>query len=177
MAQIAPMIHGVNHIALTVADMKRTLEFYTGLLGMRLVGLFPMHGVPGAVHAFLDMGDGRLLSFIRFAAPAERIEDVTSPRNPAHPSAIGSMHHIALNVPDERTLEATKLRVEATGLSVAGPIDHGFCKSIYFHGPDREQLEVSTFTRPLDDRELDPGTIGHLGISAAELARMRRGDA
>jgi len=39
---------GVNHLALSVADMKRTLEFYTGVLGLRLLGLFPMHGVPGA---------------------------------------------------------------------------------------------------------------------------------
>jgi catechol 2,3-dioxygenase-like lactoylglutathione lyase family enzyme len=157
--------------------MKRTLEFYTGLMGLRLVGLFPMHGVPDATHAFLDMGDGRLLSFIAFKGAHERIEDVTGPKNVAHPTAVGTMHHIALNVPDEATLATVKRRVEAAGLRVGGPIDHGFCRSIYLAGPDREQVEVSTFTRPLDERELDADTIAHLGIGADALARMRRGQA
>jgi catechol 2,3-dioxygenase-like lactoylglutathione lyase family enzyme len=171
------MIHGVNHIALSVADMKRTLEFYTGLLGLRLVGLFPMHGVEGATHAFLDMGDGRLLSFIAFADAPARIVDVTGPKNPAHPSAIGTMHHVALNVPDEATLHAVKARVEAAGLHVGGPIDHGFCHSIYFAGPDREQVEVAAFSRALDEREIDGATVAELGIAPDLLARMRRGAA
>lgn len=171
------MIHGLNHIAVSVADMKRTLEFYTGPMGLRLVGLFPMHGVEGATHAFLDMGDGRLLSFITFREAPERIQDVTGPKNVAHPSAVGTMHHIALNAPDETALLAMKARVEAAGLHVAGPIDHGFCRSIYLAGPDREQVEVSAFTRPLDERELDAETIAGLGIGVDALARMRRGEA
>ena len=170
------MIHGVNHIALSVADMKRTLEFYTGLLGLRLVGLFPMHGVEGATHAFLDMGDGRMLSFIAFVDAPARIVDVTGPKNVQHHSAIGTMHHIALNVPDEAALLAMKARVEAAGLHVGGPIDHGFCRSIYFAGPDRENVELSAFTRELDERELDAATITQLGIGDDALGRMRRGE-
>ena len=162
-------MHGVNHIALSVGDMKRTLAFYTGTMGLRLV--------LDAIHAFLDMGDGRLLSFIRFKDAVASIANVTTSAHPGMPSAIGSMHHVALNVSDEATLEATKGRLQAAGVRVFGPIDHGFCTSIYLTGPDGEQVEVSCFTRPLDEREMDADTLARLDITAPELERMRRGAA
>jgi len=171
------MIDGLNHLALSVSDMKRTLEFYTGVLGLRLDGLFPMHGVPGAVHAFLDLGDGRQLSFIRFRAPKDRVEGLTYPAHPGRSSAVGTMHHVALNVRDEATLLAVRDRVLASGRPVAGPIDHGFCRSIYFKGPDEEQLEVSWFTRALGAEEMNAATLRAVGISAAELATMSGGKA
>lgn len=169
------MIHGVNHIAIAVADMGRTLRFYTGMLGMRLVGLFPMHGVPGAVHAFLDMGDGRLLSFIRFRDPAPAVPGVSAARTPADPVAAAGMHHLALHVADEARLHDLRARLKAAGHPVSPPVDHGFCRSIYFSGPDGEQLEVSTFLRPLDDREIDAGAAAAVGIDADELRAMREG--
>ncbi len=171
------MIYGLNHLALSVADMKRTLEFYTGLLGLRLDGLFPMHGVPGAVHAFLDLGDGRQLSFIRFRSPKDRVEGLTYPAHPGRSSAVGTMHHVALNVRDEATLLAVRDRVLASGRHCAGPIDHGFCRSIYFKGPDEEQLEVSWFARKLGAEEMDAETVHAIGISPAELAAMTGGNA
>ena len=170
------MTHGLNHVALSVADIKRTLAFYTGVLGMRLVGLFPMHGVPGAVHAFLDMGDGRLLSFIRFRSPRERIEGVTAPANPGRSSAIGTMHHLAINVANEAALEAVRDRVRGEGVVCSDVIDHGFCRSIYFKGPDEEQLEVSRFTRGLGAEEMDDATINALGLTPADLKSMTRGE-
>lgn len=169
------MIHGVNHIAIAVADMRRTLRFYCGMLGLRLVGLFPMHGVPGAVHAFCDMGDGRLLSFIRFGEPVPAAPGVSAPRSPAGRAASGAMHHVALHVPDERTLAAVRERVVAAGHTVSAPVDHGFCRSIYLAGPDGEQLEVSTLLRPLDDREIDVASATAVGIDADELQAMREG--
>ena len=165
---------GVNHIALSVSDMKRTLGFYTGVLGLRLVGLFPMHGVPGASHAFLDMGGGRMLSFIQFPAPPEKREGVTHPADPGSPSAVATMHHLALEVPDAAAQAALRDRVKRAGIRVSRPYDHGFCTSIYFKGPDGEQLEVTCQTRPLGAEELDAETFRALGISAEERAAMTR---
>jgi catechol 2,3-dioxygenase-like lactoylglutathione lyase family enzyme len=165
---------GVNHLALSVSDMKRTLAFYTGALGMRLIGLFPMHGVPGALHAFLDMGDGQMLSFVRFATPSAGTEGVTHPAHPGSPSAIASMHHVALGVPDANALGAMRERVQAAGVRVSDPYDHGFCTSIYFKGPDGEQLEVTHQYRPLGPEELDEETFRALGVSAEERAAMTR---
>jgi catechol 2,3-dioxygenase-like lactoylglutathione lyase family enzyme len=163
---------GVNHIALSVADMKRTLVFYTETLGMRLVGLFPMHGVPGATHAFLDMGGGQLLSFIAFATPPSKVQGITHPAHPGAPSAVATMHHLALGVPDAAALGALRARLLEAGVRVSDPYDHGFCTSIYFKGPDGEQLEVTHQYRPLGAGELDAETFGALGVSDAERAAM-----
>jgi len=35
---------GVNHLALVTSDMKRTVEFYTEVLGMRLVKTIELSG-------------------------------------------------------------------------------------------------------------------------------------
>src|SRR3989442_1746067 len=126
---------GVNHIALSVSDMKRTLEFYTDVLGLRLLGLFPMHGVPGASHAFLDMGGGRMLSFIQFAAPPEKREGVTHPADPGSPSAVATMPHLALQVPDAAAEAALRGRGEQARLRGSPPHHHGLCLPIYFKGP------------------------------------------
>ena len=37
---------GVHHIAFSTADMKGQIEFFSDVLAMPLVAIFPMHGVP-----------------------------------------------------------------------------------------------------------------------------------
>ena len=55
-----------------------------------------------------------------------------------------------------------------------GPIDHGFCKSIYFAGPENLSLELSTSSEAIDARQwIDPEVVALAGISAAELARYK----
>ena len=49
--------NAVHHIAISTADMKSQIAFFTDVLGMSLTGLFWMHGVPNAWHAFLAMGE------------------------------------------------------------------------------------------------------------------------
>ena len=171
------MIHGLHHVALSTADMGRALRFYCGVLGLRLVGIFPMHGVPDAIHAFCDMGDGRLLSFIRFADPPPAQDGVTRVPHPGVATAVGTMQHIALNVADPAALDAMRARMRAAGLQVSPPIPHGFCQSIYTVGPDGEQLEVSCFLRPLDESEMDADTAAACGIDAATLAALQEGRA
>jgi catechol 2,3-dioxygenase-like lactoylglutathione lyase family enzyme len=46
---------GVNHLALVCSDMKRTVEFYTQVLGMRLIKTLDLPGGSGQ-HFFFDMG-------------------------------------------------------------------------------------------------------------------------
>jgi glyoxylase I family protein len=36
--------------------------------------------------------------------------------------------------------------LEAAGVEVIGPTDHGFCKSIYFHDPNGHRLELTVRT-------------------------------
>ena len=59
-------------------------------------------------------------------------------------------------------------------MNVIGPIDHGFCLSIYFAGPEGLTLEVSTSREAIDARAwIDPEVVGLAGISADELERYK----
>ena len=96
--------NGVHHIAFSTADIKGQIEFFSDVLGMRLVGLFPMHGVPGGIHAFLEGHAHCSISFVQLPAIADlEIEyGKTHAGNGASPSAPGTMQHMALNVDDRR---------------------------------------------------------------------------
>jgi hypothetical protein len=56
---------------------------------------------------------------------------VSHPSCTAAPVAAGVMQHLGLNVDTEADLLAIRDRVRSHGHWVMGPIDHGFCKSIY----------------------------------------------
>ena len=56
---------GVNHLALVCSDMKRTVEFYTQVLGMRLIKTLDLPGGAGQ-HFFFDSGGGNALAFFWF---------------------------------------------------------------------------------------------------------------
>ena len=143
-----PLSRGVHHLALNTDDMKKTLEFYVGVLGMPLVhalkvppglGTGPANrGNPpfeNIRHYFLDAGGDSLLAFFEIPKGAK-------PR--ADRDAIGTMQHVSFAVSEER-FNDVKIRVEAAGLSYLGPLDVG-CDtwSIYFFDPNGIRLEVAT---------------------------------
>ena len=51
--------------------------------------------------------------------------------------------HIAFKVDSMQTLEATKAKLEASGIEVIGPTDHTIFKSIYFFDPNGHRLELA----------------------------------
>ena len=60
------------------------------------------------------------------------------------------------------------------GVRVLGPLDHGFCQSIYFGGPENLVLEVSTSPAAIDaEAWIDPEVVALNGISAEELERFK----
>ena len=51
---------GINHLALTCSDMQRTVDFYTNILGMKLVKTLEFtHESGSGQHFFFDVGSGR----------------------------------------------------------------------------------------------------------------------
>jgi hypothetical protein len=85
------------------------------------------------------------------------------------------MQHVALNVESEAELLAMRDRVRAHGYWVMGPIDHGFCKSIYLAAPEGIMLEFSTSEgKPIDaEAWIDPEVVKLSGINAEELQRFK----
>ncbi len=172
--------NGVHHIAISTADIKGQIAFFSDVLGMELVALFEMHGVPGGLHGFLEGSSRCLISFVQLPANAEiEIEYCkTHSGNGASPSAPGTMQHLALNVDDDAALLAMRNRIRSRGVNVIGPIDHGMCRSIYFAGPESLTLEIATSSEAVDAESwLDPATVREAGISEAELAQFKNPEA
>lgn len=174
-------IRGVNHIALVCKDMKKTIDFYTNILGMPLVKTTDLPGGMGQ-HFFLDMGNGGSLAFFWFPEAEEVEPGVTTPPNlmgkmgGTITTAIGSMNHIAFDVDHDR-LPEYKAKLEAAGVEVSpilhhDDVDPGFdferkdktrwTSSIYFFDPDGIQLEFAGWVRKFDtttDTEHEPATV------------------
>lgn len=166
---------GVHHIAFCTADMKGQLEFFSDVLGMPLVAIFPMHGVPGGIHAFLEGSAECLISFVQLPAIADiEIEyGKTHAGSGSLPSAPGTLQHLALVVDDEAELLALRDRIRSRGVNVLGPIDHGMCRSMYFAGPEGLSLEVATADEAIDPKHwLDPAAAAEVGITPEALTRM-----
>jgi catechol 2,3-dioxygenase-like lactoylglutathione lyase family enzyme len=147
MIQANPLSRGVHHLALNTDDMKMTLDFYVGVLGMPLVhalkvppglGTGPANrGNPpfeNLRHYFLDAGGDSLVAFFEIPKGAKPKGDR---------DAIGTMQHVSFAVSEER-FDDVKKRIESAGLPYLGPINVG-CEtwSIYFFDPNGIRLEFS----------------------------------
>ena len=175
MPAMARVTH-VHHLAASTARMREVIEFCTQVLGMELVGLFDMHGVPGGTHCFLRLDDRSAMSFVLLPAMADIDEElgVTHAAHGADTSAPGTMQHLAFGVDSVDDLLAMRDRIRLHGYQVNGPIDHGFCRSIYFRGPEGMVLEVSAWITRIDaDRWIDPTAATRCGIDETDLDRFR----
>ncbi len=170
-------IDGLHHLAICTADMKAQIEYFTDVLGMELVALYWMHGVPNTWHGFLRLNDESSIAFVHNPAitgiPVELGK--THAGNPTANCAPGTMQHVALRVKDDAALLAMRDRIRARGIPVLGPLDHGMCKSIYFAGVENLSLELSCSAEPIDAKAwIDPEVQALAGISADDLARYTR---
>lgn len=166
---------GVHHLAISTADVKSQIEFFTQVLGAELVALYWMHGVD-AWHAFVELNDTCSVAFVEAKANREidPIPGVTHSGTPADASAPGTMQHVAFNADSHDDLLRMRDRIRAAGVTVFGPVDHGMCHSIYFAGPEGLTLECATSPAPIPaDNWIDPEVVELAGISADDLARYR----
>ena len=117
---------GVNHLALVCSDMKRTVEFYTEVLGMRLIKTLDLPAGSGQ-HFFFDMGGGNALAFFWFPDAPDAVPGISAPVTvPGFgewTSAVGSMNHIAFNVPAERFDEYVA-KLHAKGVRMGPVLNH-----------------------------------------------------
>jgi glyoxalase family protein len=126
---------GFHHITMVATDAPRTLAFYGALLGLDLVKRTVNFDDPGAYHLYFGRDGGRpgtILTFFEWAH-ARR----------GH-SGVGGIHHLALGVATPEAQLKWKRRLTDAGLSVSGPIDRGYFKSLYFADPDGQVLEIAT---------------------------------
>ena len=167
---------GLHHLAVCTSDVKAQIKFFTDVLGMELVALYWMHGVANSFHGFLRMNDESCIALVQNPQIAEVPVEIgtTHAGNPGGPCARGTMQHLALRVDNEAELMAMRDRIRSREVPVMGPIDHGFCKSIYFAGPENLALELSYSNEPINSEAwIDPEVMALAGISTEELARYK----
>lgn len=168
--------NGVHHVAFMTADVKSQIAFFSDVLGMKLKALYWMHNVEGYFHAFMELNKNSSVAFV-FSPTVKDIPveyGISHAGNPVKPTAPGSMQHIAFSVDNEDELLAMRDRIRSRGVRVLGPLDHGFCQSIYFGGPEDLVLEVSTSPEAINaEAWIDPEVVALNNISAAELAAFK----
>lgn len=135
MAISAPPILGLHHITLVAGDAQRTVDFYSGLLGLRLVKQTVNFDDPGSYHLYF--GD-------ESASPGSLITFFEWPDVPRGRPGIGGTHHFALSVSDDDALLKWKRRLADSGRHVTGPFDRRYFRSIYFTDPDGQIVEIAT---------------------------------
>lgn len=167
---------GFHHLAVSTGNIKAQIEFCTDVLGMQLVALHWMHGVPDTWHGFLRLNDESSIAFVQNPTIAGLGCEIgrTHAGNPGGTSAPGTMQHVALRVDRAEELLVMRDRLRSKGVPVLGPIDHGMCQSIYFAGPEHLALEISWSATPIDpDAWIDPEVAARAGIEPEELERYR----
>jgi len=167
---------GIHHIAIMSSNIAKHIDFFSIVLGCPLVAMFEMHGVTGGLHAFLRLDHGCYFSIVQLpGAAAVPIElGVTHSGSGSGACAPGTMQHLAFSVASEEALLAMRDRIRSNGVNVVGPLNHGFCKSLYFAGPDSLTLEIAVSLGQIDPAQwIDPATVHLAGISLEELARYR----
>jgi catechol 2,3-dioxygenase-like lactoylglutathione lyase family enzyme len=170
---------GIHHIAIMTGDMKKQIAFFSDVLGLPLIALFDMHGVPGGIHAFMKLDDHCFFSLVQLPDTAEipSTLGITHAGTGAGNSAGGTMQHLAFHVADDAQLLAMRDRIRYKGVNVIGPLDHGMCKSIYFAGPEQLTLEVACPGMAVTpERWIDPAVLAKVGISVEKAANYAAPD-
>lgn len=171
--------NGIHHIAIMTGDMKRQIEFFSDVLGCRLVAIFDMHGVPGGFHAFLHLDDDCSFSLVQLPGTGEIPIEIgkTHAGSGAGNAAPGTMQHLAFKVGTREDLLSIRDRIRTKGVNVIGPINHGMCQSIYFAGPEQLALEVAWSDAAIEPRRwIDPAVLAKIGVSPEEAARLAAPD-
>jgi glyoxalase family protein len=128
-------ILGLHHITLVCHNAQRTVDFYTHILGLRLVKQTVNFDDPSAYHLYFGNAIGD---------PGSAVTFFEWPDAPKGHWGIGGTHHLALAVADGDSLLKWKRRLTDLGLTVEGPLDRHYFKSIYFQDPDGVILEIAT---------------------------------
>ena len=128
-------IVGLHHITLISSDAQRTTDFYTNILGMRLVKKTVNFDNPGSYHLYFGDETG---------SPGTAITYFEMPNAPKGKRGVGGTHHFALRVADYDGLLKWKRRLTDHDIKVDGPLDRHYFKSIYFQDPDGVIIEIAT---------------------------------
>ena len=142
-------ILGIHHITAIASDPQANLDFYAGLLGLRLIKLTVNFDDPGTYHLYYGDGlghPGTILTFFPW------------PSAPRGRHGTGQVTHTAFAVP-AAALEYWNGRLTAQGILVKGPFERFGENVISFHDPDGMTIELVSTARVNSDRVHQHGPV------------------
>lgn len=136
----APTIKGMHHIAYRCRDAAETKAFYVDLLGLKPSAALAFDKDPGGrdkpyMHLFFEMADG---NFIAFFDEPESAKDETFRMKDGIED-----YHFAFEAGSMEEMRQFMQRLKEAKVPVFGPIDHGFCHSVYFFDPNGLACEIT----------------------------------
>ena len=128
-------ILSIHHITIVCQSAQRTTDFYTRVLGLRLVKRTVNFDAPTTYHLYF--GNER-------AEPASLVTFFEWPNAARGFPGIGGTHHFALHVADYDNLLRWKRHLVDLGIAVNGPLDRHYFTSLYISDPDGTIVELAT---------------------------------
>lgn len=124
----------LGHVLVAVRDLEASKKFYMDLLGFKLLEQDPEHG-----GVFLTLGNyGNTLDLFPSTDP-----DASPPSASKGEAMPGlGVKHIAFAVATEEDLKDAYFHLEDAGHKIFRALDHESQKSVYFHDPDGNLLEI-----------------------------------
>src|SRR5690606_26376805 len=123
----APDLTRIGHVHLKVSDLKKSLEFYQGLLGFELTMMY------GNQAAFLSAGG------YHHHIGLNTWHSLNAPR--AQERAVG-LYHTAILYPTRRDLAEIFDRIKRAYYPLTGASDHGVSEALYLDDPDGNGVEL-----------------------------------
>ena len=121
-------IKSLGHVVIRVTDRDRAERFYGGVLGLPLCARLDEDGFK---MAFFSLGNHH-----DFA-----VMEVSGEGSSRSETAVG-LHHVAFNIGTTlEELREARAKLDAAGIATH-PVDHEVTKSLYFHDPDGNGIEV-----------------------------------
>lgn len=128
----APSITGASHVALTVADMDASAQWYQRVFGWQVLRRFAA-GEAGTPRVLLfDPGSGFALALCQ---PEDGAGGAFDHRRTG-------LDHFALNVPDDGELNRWLVHLDDAGVPHSPVRDIGIGKFVSFEDPDGIQFEL-----------------------------------
>ncbi|HWF12489.1 MAG TPA: VOC family protein [Candidatus Acidoferrales bacterium] len=117
----------IGHVHLKVADLKRAVAFYSGVLGLEVMQKLGEEAVflsAGGYHHHIALNTWESLG--------------------GSPPPVGAtgLYHTAIVYPTRAALATALRRVLAARISLEGAADHGVSESIYLRDPDDNGVEL-----------------------------------
>lgn len=149
-------IRRTGHLVLRVADLERSKRFFTGILGLPLVG----ENAIGMLFFSTDSKENHHMLAIRQAKEGAAMPDQ---------ERVG-MEHVAYELGSFTELQEAYRIFKENDVKIHHTVFHGVTKSIYFFDPDGNMLEVYCNVPPEVYRQSVPNPFGSFGNIEEELA-------